>query len=65
MVIVARGAEAVLRKEGKILIKNRISKGYRIRKIDEKIRKLRTRSEAKLLMKLDYLMENFLPIMKK
>jgi len=53
MEIVKRGAEAVLfldRFEGqKVLVKERIKKGYRIREIDEKIRKSRTKKEAKLL----------------
>ncbi len=47
--IIAQGAEAVLRKEGNILVKDRISKDYRIKEIDDKIRKLRTRSESKLI----------------
>ena len=47
--IIAQGAEAILRKEGNILVKDRISKDYRIKEIDEKIRKLRTRSETRLL----------------
>lgn len=49
MEIVAQGAEAVLRKEGNILVKDRISKDYRIKEIDDRIRKLRTRSETRLL----------------
>ena len=36
--IIGQGAEAVLRKEGNILTKDRISKDYRIKEIDEKIR---------------------------
>ena len=51
---IARGAEAVLLHEGNKLIKRRISKGYRIKEIDEKIRKSRTRREAKLLGRLDF-----------
>lgn len=47
--IIAQGAEAILIKEGNFLVKERISKNYRIKEIDDKIRKLRTRSEAKLL----------------
>ncbi len=52
--IIAIGAESVLIKEGNILTKNRIQKSYRIKEIDEKIRKIRTRKEAKLLSKLNY-----------
>ncbi len=50
-----RGAEAVV--SGKsllgdsVLVKDRISKGYRIRKLDERLRRERTRSEARLLHK--------------
>ncbi|MFH0956311.1 MAG: KEOPS complex kinase/ATPase Bud32 [Candidatus Aenigmatarchaeota archaeon] len=49
MEIVKRGAEAVIRREGGALVKDRISKGYRLRELDEEIRRLRTRSEARLL----------------
>ncbi len=49
--IISQGAEAILRKENNQLIKERISKNYRINDLDEKIRKLRTRSESKLLEK--------------
>ncbi len=51
--ILAQGAEAIIilsSNKNKIL-KKRIKKSYRISKIDEKIRKLRTRNEAKLLRK--------------
>ena len=51
----ARGAEAVLYLDGqkgkRILVKERIKKGYRIRVLDESIRKGRTRREAKMLEK--------------
>lgn len=47
---IGRGAEAVLYLEdGKVLIKDRIAKGYRIPVLDEKIRKRRTKREAKML----------------
>jgi len=49
MEIIAQGAEAILIKEKDNLIKHRIKKGYRIKEIDEPLRKLRTRNEAKLL----------------
>ncbi|MDD5700400.1 MAG: KEOPS complex kinase/ATPase Bud32 [Candidatus Nanoarchaeia archaeon] len=49
--IVGRGAEAILiRKDGK-LIKQRIKKSYRLPQIDEKLKKIRTRKESKLLEK--------------
>ena len=49
--IIQQGAEAVLIKKNNILLKRRVKKGYRIPEMDEKIRTLRTRSEAKLLEK--------------
>ena len=49
MQIIKRGAEAILYKEGDILVKDRIKKGYRISDIDNKLRKQRTKGEAKLL----------------
>ena len=49
--IIARGAEAVIFKHKKVAIKTRITKGYRLPQLDEKLRKLRTRAEAKLLQK--------------
>ena len=50
MKIIQQGAEAII-KQGEFIIKERKEKSYRIPEIDEKIRKLRTRSEAKLLEK--------------
>jgi len=50
-VLIAQAAEALIIKKGNIVIKRRIKKGYRISELDEKLRKLRTRSEAKLLEK--------------
>ena len=49
--IIAQGAEAIILKEKGSVIKRRIKKSYRISELDEKIRKLRTRSETKLLEK--------------
>jgi Kae1-associated kinase Bud32 len=49
--IIAQGAEAIiLLKDGKI-IKERIQKSYRNQELDEKIRRSRTKKEAKLLVK--------------
>lgn len=45
----ARGAEAVVKLEGGIVIKERIPKKYRLQEIDERIRKERTRAEARLI----------------
>ncbi len=47
--VIAQGAEAVLSREDNELKKDRIKKGYRIEELDKKLRKSRTRSEAKLL----------------
>ena len=46
--IIARGAEAVLILDGN-LIKQRIQKNYRLKEIDESLRKRRTKKETKLL----------------
>jgi Kae1-associated kinase Bud32 len=47
--IIGRGAEAVLKKEGEALLKERIRKGYRLEQIDLKLRKDRTKKETNLL----------------
>ncbi len=47
--ILATGAEAVIYLKDNFVIKKRVKKSYRISEIDDKIRKLRTRSEAKLI----------------
>ena len=49
--IIQQGAEAIILKNKNYVIKKRLKKSYRIKELDEKIRKLRTRSEAKLLEK--------------
>jgi len=50
-----KGAEAVLRKSsllGKpVVVKERITKKYRVRKLDDRLRRERTRSEARILNK--------------
>ena len=51
--IIQQGAEAIIYRDGDKLIKERIPKCYRIKEIDDKIRKLRTRSEGRLLMKAE------------
>lgn len=47
--IIAQAAEAIILREGNKVIKRRVKKGYRLPELDEKLRKLRTRGEAKLL----------------
>jgi Kae1-associated kinase Bud32 len=49
--ILDRGAEATISKSASTVLKKRIKKSYRHPTLDEKIRKLRTRKEAKLLEK--------------
>lgn len=53
MRIIARGAEAILEQQDGFLIKKRIKKEYRISELDEKLRKQRTRSEAKIISKVN------------
>ena len=50
--LIAQGAEAKLFSEENKIIKDRIKKEYRIKEIDERLRKFRTRREAKILDKL-------------
>lgn len=52
-IILGRGAEAIVTLDKKIVLKNRIEKTYRHPEIDKKLRKLRTRSEAKILEKIN------------
>ncbi|MCW1291968.1 MAG: KEOPS complex kinase/ATPase Bud32 [Candidatus Rehaiarchaeum fermentans] len=47
--IIAKGAEAVIRLENGIVIKERIRKNYRIEELDYKLRKSRTSIEAKVM----------------
>lgn len=49
--IIARGAEAVILQEKKSVIKHRVPKGYRYPALDETLRTLRTRAEARILEK--------------
>ena len=49
---IAQGAEAVIYQDGDIVVKDRISKSYRISEIDTKLRRSRTRREAKVIEKL-------------
>jgi TP53 regulating kinase-like protein len=55
MKLISSGAEASLFKRNKVAIKKRLTKGYRIKILDEKIRKTRTRREAKILQKAEKL----------
>jgi len=55
--ILAQGAEATIVREKDYIIKERIPKTYRIQQLDEKLRKARTKKEAKLLEKASKLKE--------
>jgi len=52
MILVKKGAEAniCIDKGKKIIVKDRVKKGYRVDELDTKIRKMRTKTEAKLLI---------------
>ena len=59
--ILQRGAEAVIYLDGDSVIKSRLKKSYRIPELDEKIRKQRTKSEAKLLEKVAKIIHSINP----
>ncbi|MCM2324860.1 MAG: Kae1-associated serine/threonine protein kinase [Candidatus Woesearchaeota archaeon] len=50
--LIAKGAEAEVHKEGMSIVKKRIRKSYRHPRLDDFLRKTRTRREARLLEKL-------------
>ena len=58
--IIAQGAEAILTRKGKEVTKQRISKSYRLPILDIRLRKQRTKREARLLEKSS----KFIPIPK-
>jgi Kae1-associated kinase Bud32 len=49
MEIIASGAEAVIALYGNTIIKTRVNKRYRLKEIDETLRRERTRTEARLI----------------
>ncbi|MCD6367732.1 MAG: Kae1-associated serine/threonine protein kinase [Candidatus Aenigmarchaeota archaeon] len=51
MKLVGRGAEAILYVENGVLVKERISKGYRIKELDEKLRSRRTKLESRIMIR--------------
>ena len=53
MKILQQGAEGIIYRKGNKVIKDRIKKNYRLCEIDEKLRKSRTKREAKILEKVD------------
>ena len=52
MKLLAEGAEASIYAKGNKVIKQRHSKGYRIKQLDDKLRLFRTKREAKILERL-------------
>ena len=58
--IIQQGAEAIISLKDNQILKHRIKKSYRIPEIDLKLRKSRTKSEAKIINKL----QNIIPIPK-
>src|SRR3989344_2394264 len=50
--IIQQGAEAIIYLDDNRIIKERTKKSYRIKEIDEKLRKSRTKKEAKILTKI-------------
>ena len=49
MEMIASGAEAVIALDGNTIIKTRVSKRYRLKEIDDILRRERTRTEARLI----------------
>jgi Kae1-associated kinase Bud32 len=58
--IIQQGAEAIISLENNKIHKHRIKKSYRLNEIDKKLRKSRTKSEAKIMSKL----QNIIPVPK-
>ncbi len=50
--IIQQGAEAIITLQGNQITKQRIPKTYRLKELDDKLRKSRTKKEAKILEKL-------------
>ena len=63
--ILAQGAEAKIILSNNLIIKDRISKSYRLKELDEQIRKRRTKSETKLLQKAHQIIPCPLPSLSK
>jgi Kae1-associated kinase Bud32 len=63
--IIAQGAEAKIILSNNFVIKDRIRKNYRIKELDDKIRKSRTKSEMKLLEKANKIINAPIPVQSK
>ena len=60
--LIAQGAEAKIFLSGNAITKDRIKKSYRIKELDDKIRKSRTKKEIKLLTKASQIINVPLPL---
>ena len=65
MIPIKQGAESIIYRDKNKVIKHRIIKHYRIKELDYKIRKSRTKSEAKLLQKANINVPKILDIDEK
>ena len=63
--IIAQGAEAKIILSNGFIIKDRIKKPYRVPELDNKIRRRRTRAEAKLLFKASEIIKSPKPFLQK
>lgn len=52
---IAKGAEATIYEDKNIIIKERVAKEYRLKEIDDRLRKFRTKREGKVMNKLEEL----------
>jgi len=62
--IISQGAEAKIILKNNLIIKDRIKKSYRIKELDEKIRKQRTKKEIKLLKKASKIINSPKPLVE-
>ena len=60
--LLSQGAEAKILLSNNFVIKDRIKKSYRIPELDNKIRKRRTKSETKLLLKASQIISSPVPL---
>ncbi len=63
--IIAQGAEAKIYQIGDKIVKDRISKKYRLKELDNRIRKTRTKKETKLLDKASKIINSPKPELSK
>src|SRR3972149_2607857 len=63
--LLQQGAEAKIFLKGGLVVKDRTKKSYRIPEIDQKIRKFRTKSEIKLMLKASKIISVPTPLTEK